>query len=151
MVRKLRGRWPSVSSRAATPAYHPYQGPGSRLPIPGTPLKLAAPVPRSLLVSPTSRLLVALLAGLALGALLPRLGAIPSARVVGLIEPVGVLWVNAVRMTVIPMVVSLLIVGIAGTSDVRAIGRIGTRALVACLTMLAVAAVCMALVAPPLM
>lgn len=54
-------------------------------------------------------------------------------------------------MTVIPMVVSLLVVGIAGTGDARAIGRIGVRALAVCIAMLAGAAVFMALVVPPLL
>src|SRR5881394_3354534 len=45
------------------------------------------------------------------------------------IAPVGTLWVNAIRMTVIPLVVSLLITGVASASDVRAIGRIGGKSL----------------------
>lgn len=46
------------------------------------------------------------------------------------IAPVGALWVNAIRMTVIPLVVSLLITGIASASDVKTIGRLGGRSLV---------------------
>ncbi len=46
------------------------------------------------------------------------------------IAPVGALWVNAIRMTVIPLVVSLLITGVASASDVKAIGRLGGRSLV---------------------
>jgi Na+/H+-dicarboxylate symporter len=38
--------------------------------------------------------------------------------------------VNAIRMTVIPLVISLLITGIASASDVKAIGRIGKRSLI---------------------
>ena len=41
--------------------------------------------------------------------------------------PIGTLWVNAIRMTVIPLVVSLLITGVASTTDVAAIGRLGAR------------------------
>src|ERR1700740_1085263 len=40
------------------------------------------------------------------------------------------LWVNAIRMTVIPLVVSLLITGVASVSDIRSIGRLGGRTLV---------------------
>jgi Na+/H+-dicarboxylate symporter len=42
---------------------------------------------------------------------------------------VGLLWVNAIRMTVIPLVVSLVITSIASVSDVSAIGRLGGRTL----------------------
>ena len=46
------------------------------------------------------------------------------------IAPIGTIWVNAIRMTVIPLVVSLLITGVASASDVKAIGRLGGRTLV---------------------
>ena len=46
------------------------------------------------------------------------------------VAPIGTLWVNAIRMTVIPLVVSLLITGVASASDVSTIGRIGGRTLV---------------------
>ncbi len=42
----------------------------------------------------------------------PFLEALP-----GLVEPLGALWVNAIRMTVIPLVVGLIITGIASTGD----------------------------------
>src|SRR5690349_17528890 len=102
-------------------------------------------------VTPTTRLLLGLLLGLAAGVMLPRLGGEVASRVAAVVEPVGVLWVNAVRMTVIPMVVSLLVVGIAGTRDTRAIGRIGGRGLLACVAMLGASAVFVAIVTPPLL
>ncbi len=86
-----------------------------------------------------------LLAGMAVGALgNPNLDAIAS-----WIEPLGTLWVNAIRMTVIPLVGSLLIVGVVGT-DVRAVGRIGGRAIGLFLALIAFAAALTALVTPPL-
>ena len=51
--------------------------------------------------------------------------------------PIGTLWVNAIRMTVIPLVVSLLITSVASMSDVSMIGRIGARTLAVFLAMLA--------------
>ncbi len=47
----------------------------------------------------------------------------------GLVEPLGALWVNAIRMTVIPLVVGLIVTGIASTQDSGAVGRIGGGAL----------------------
>lgn len=44
---------------------------------------------------------------------------------VALVEPVGTLFVNAIRMTVIPLIVSKLVVAVASTSDERAMKRIG--------------------------
>jgi proton glutamate symport protein len=53
------------------------------------------------------------------------------------IAPIGTMWINAIRMTVIPLVVSLLIVGVGSASDVKAIGRIGGRTLLMFLFLLA--------------
>ena len=55
------------------------------------------------------------------------------------IAPIGTLWVNAIRMTVIPLVVSLLITGVASASDVSAIGRLGGRTLAVFIAMLTAA------------
>jgi len=53
------------------------------------------------------------------------------------VVPIGTLWVNAIRMTVIPLVVSLLITGVASASDISVIGRIGRRTLAVFVAMLA--------------
>jgi Na+/H+-dicarboxylate symporter len=53
------------------------------------------------------------------------------------VAPIGTLWVNAIRMTVIPLVVSLLITGVASVSDISMIGRIGGRTMAVFLAMLA--------------
>lgn len=59
------------------------------------------------------------------------------------IAPVGTLWVNAIRMTVIPLVVSLVITGVASASDVKAVGRLGGRTLIVFISMLVVATLIM--------
>jgi len=66
------------------------------------------------------------------------------------ISPLGVLWVNAIRMTVIPLVVSLLITGVASTADMKAIGRIGGRTLMVFILLLAGTAVVVMPFAPAL-
>jgi proton glutamate symport protein len=53
------------------------------------------------------------------------------------VAPIGTLWVNAIRMTVIPLVVSLLITSVASVSDISMIGRLGGRTLAVFLAMLA--------------
>ena len=65
--------------------------------------------------------LAALIAGLALGAL----AGAPQA--VAVASFVGALWLNALKMTVIPLVVTLLVVGIAKSSEAAAAGRIAGR------------------------
>ncbi|MDQ3698839.1 MAG: dicarboxylate/amino acid:cation symporter, partial [Gemmatimonadota bacterium] len=101
--------------------------------------------------SPAARMLVALVAGLAAGtavAVWPH----PMARtVIATIEPVGTIWVNGIRMTVIPLVVALLVTGIAAAMDVRAVGRLGGRALLLFVAALSGAALLSGLIAPPLM
>src|ERR1051326_2326765 len=45
------------------------------------------------------------------------------------IEPVGIVWVNAIPLAVVPLVVSSLIVAVAQNGDTRRIGELGARAL----------------------
>lgn len=84
----------------------------------------------------STRVLVGLGAGLAGGAAIAASGSPGLARAAAAITPLGVLWVNAIRMTVIPLVISLLITGVASASDLRSIGRIGGRTLLAFLALL---------------
>src|SRR6185369_3050247 len=77
----------------------------------------------------STRVLVALGAGLAGGAAIAASGNARLLHAAEAITPVGVVWINAIRMTIIPLVISLLITGVAGASDIRAIGRIGGRTL----------------------
>src|SRR5437773_8461066 len=76
-----------------------------------------------------TRVLVALGAAIAGGTAIAAAGNASLLRAADTLTPVGTLWVNAIRMTVIPLVVSLLITGVASASDVRAIGRIGGKSL----------------------
>jgi proton glutamate symport protein len=94
----------------------------------------------------------ALVVGLLAGAALASSVAPGTAdRVVGLLEPIGTLWVNAVRMTIVPLVVSMLIVAVASSESLRSMGRLGGTALAFFLTTLTVIGVFTALLAPPLL
>ncbi|MEQ1689905.1 MAG: cation:dicarboxylase symporter family transporter [Gemmatimonas sp.] len=77
-----------------------------------------------------ARVLVSLGVAIAAGTAIGASGSASLQGAADAIGPVGTLWVNAIRMTVIPLVVSLLITGVASTSDVRAVGRLGKRILV---------------------
>lgn len=93
---------------------------------------------RSTSTSPTARVLVALLAGLALGIAIAMSRDARLLSAAEAIEPLGVLWVNAIRMTVIPLVVSMLITSIAERSTT--VGRLGGRALVVFASLLTLSA-----------
>ena len=91
-------------------------------------------------MSLTTRVLLALVAGLAAGMVIasstnPAVLAIP-----GYLEPVGTIWVNALRMIVVPLVVTSVVIGVNSLPDTRTIGRIGVRGLMLALLMLAIAA-----------
>jgi len=64
------------------------------------------------------------------------------------IEPLGTIFINAIRMTVIPLVVGSLISGVAAAPDVASIGRIGRRAISFYIVTLFMAAGFAALVGP---
>src|SRR3954454_17875086 len=83
------------------------------------------------------RVLIALVAGLAAGIAVSASQSRVLLAAVDALTPLGTLWVNAIRMTVIPLVVSLLITGVASASDIAQIGRVGRRTLVVFASMLA--------------
>ena len=85
----------------------------------------------------STRVLVALAAAVGGGALIAASGSRPLIDSADALAPIGTLWVNAIRMTVIPLVVSLLITGIASTTDLGTVGRIGGRTLVVFVLLLA--------------
>lgn len=90
--------------------------------------------------SQTNRVLIGLVAGLVFGIAISVSRNASLIAVASLLEPVGTLWVNAIRMTVIPLVVSLLIVGVASSADAGVVGRIGGRSLAVFLVLLAASA-----------
>ena len=66
------------------------------------------------------------------------------------VAPIGTLWVNAIRMTVIPLVVSLLVTGVAASAGIRELRAIGLRLLAACGGLMVLSAAVGLLVVPPL-
>lgn len=101
-------------------------------------------------MSLTTRVLIALVLGLAVGLVVLAHPTPLLLKLVGVIEPIGTLWVNAIRMTVVPLVVSLLITGVASSSNMRVVRGIGVRAVTSFLGLLAFAAVAGFLMVPPL-
>ena len=102
------------------------------------------------LSTPTSRVLLALVAGLLAGAAIAAIDVGRLYTAAAIIEPIGTLWVRALQMVLIPLVLSLLVTGIVTTVDTGGTGRLGATALGVFLALLAGTAVVSALVATPL-
>jgi Na+/H+-dicarboxylate symporter len=94
---------------------------------------------------------VALGAGIAAGVALSLVDPGVSRAIVAVLEPFGTLFVNAIRMTVVPLVVSSLIVGVASTEDRAMLARVGGRGILVFVLLLTLSGGLAALVTPPLM
>ena len=72
----------------------------------------------------TIRILLSLLAGLLAGFAISHLPAGPWMRIPAFLEPIGTIYINAIRVCVIPMVMASLIAGVAsaGGSQIRTLG-----------------------------
>ena len=105
---------------------------------------------RSPLRSQGVQVTLGLALGLMLGMLLSREATPSSATtsLLGVLDIIGTGWINAVRMTVIPLVVPLLIVGVAGGGDLSMTGRVGARAFGWMLVLLVACAAFSAFVSP---
>ena len=102
-------------------------------------------------MSLTTRVLLALAAGIGLGLLLSSTDAQFARSIVSIVEPAGTIFVNAIRMTVIPLVVSLLIVGIATSSSGAVVSRLGGRGIVVFVILLLASGIVGAVVATPML
>lgn len=100
--------------------------------------------------SPALLGLGALVVGLAAGIGVSASGSAGLQAAAVALEPIGALWVNAIRMTLVPLVVSLLVTSVSNFSDARSLGTLGARSVALFLALLAGAAVFSALVGPPL-
>jgi proton glutamate symport protein len=102
-------------------------------------------------VSLAIQMLIGLVAGLGVGVLI-SVTDLPWLRVlVPVVEPVGTIFVNAVRMTVIPLIMSRLILGVASSTDQRTVRRVGTFGFLLFVLTVLIASSLTALLGQPLM
>ncbi len=97
------------------------------------------------------QVLAALIAGLALGTGASVMDSDALRALSRGVEPVGTLFINAIRMTIIPLVVSSLVVGITSAPDTRTIGRLGGRALLFMVIAVSCSVALGVVLAPPLL
>jgi len=81
-----------------------------------------APARTSRVPSLTTQIFIGLLAGVLIGYLWPALGVS--------IKPLADMFLRMIKMIIAPLLFSTLVVGIAGSGDLRAMGRIGLKAII---------------------
>jgi Na+/H+-dicarboxylate symporter len=72
-------------------------------------------------VSLTTKIFIGLILGILLGWLKPDWGMA--------VRPLSILFLNLIKSVIAPLIFSTLVIGIAGTGDIRQVGRIGFKAL----------------------
>jgi Na+/H+-dicarboxylate symporter len=98
------------------------------------------------------RVLVGLVAGFVVGLALPHTPPTPaSGRLIAAAGTVGTLFINLIRMTVIPLVVSMLVSSVGSAAASRALARVGWRAAALAVTLLAIAATLTVAIAQPVL
>jgi len=73
-------------------------------------------------ISLTTKIFIGLVAGVLLGYLAPEWGIA--------MRPLSTLFLNLIKSIIAPLIFSTLVIGIAGTGDIRQVGRIGVKSLV---------------------
>src|SRR5512133_3595510 len=96
------------------------------------------------------KVLIGLFAGFAVGLAIAG-GAGPFAPAARFLEVAGTMWIAAIRMTVIPLVMSSLIAGVNRAPNPATIGRLGGRAITFFVVATVIAAVMAIVVGAPLM
>lgn len=79
-------------------------------------------------MSQPTRILAALAVGLLLGILTANAAFAPQATAI--LDPIGGLWLDALRMTIVPLIVALLINGITASAEAARSGRLAGRAVI---------------------
>ena len=110
----------------------------------------SSPAPRASHSAQGVRAIAALVLGFIVGVVVRAASPRLTVAMLAVADPVGSLWVNAIRMTVIPLVVSLMVTGIAQSTGTGAVARLGGRALAIFAGLLCVTALITALAAPPI-
>ena len=99
----------------------------------------------------TLRVLIGLGAGLLVGLALVDVPSTGAATVISVAATVGAIFINLIRMTVIPLVASMLVASVGSLASSGALGRAGARAALVAVALLAVAALVTIAIAAPVL
>ena len=80
---------------------------------------------KKLKISLATQILIGLILGIAVGAIFYG-----NANVQTYLQPIGDIFLNLIKMIVVPIIISTLIVGVAGTGDMKQLGRLGGKTLI---------------------
>mgnify|MGYP000552764472 FL=1 len=76
-------------------------------------------------ISLAMQILIGLVLGVIVGAVFYG-----NTDVQGYLQPFGDIFLNLIKMIVVPIIISTLIVGVAGTGDMKQLGRLGGKTLI---------------------
>ena len=102
-------------------------------------------------MSLTTRVLLGLVTGFLIGLALAGSQSAAAATLLAIAAPVGTIFINLIRMTVIPLVASMLVASVGSMAASGALGRAGVRAAAVAIVLLVVAALGTVLVAQPVL
>ena len=100
--------------------------------------------------SASTRILIGLGMGLIGGISFSLLDVPADSLLPSIIEPIGTLWVNGIRMTVVPLLMALMITAIAGQETTGTVAQLGGKTMALFVTMIVASSLFTFLVAPPL-
>jgi Na+/H+-dicarboxylate symporter len=105
----------------------------------------------SLLHNPSLRILIGLTLGLLGGIAVSFAESGFLSTLPALIEPIGALWVNGLRMTVIPLLMALLVTAIAGQQSTGVVAKLGGKTISLFIILIGIASFYTLILAPPLL
>ncbi|MBK3496656.1 cation:dicarboxylase symporter family transporter [Viridibacillus sp. YIM B01967] len=76
-------------------------------------------------ISLAIQILIGLVLGIAVGAIF-----YDNPKVEEYLQPIGTIFLNMIKMIVVPIIVSTLILGVAGTGDMKQLGKLGVKTLI---------------------
>src|SRR5690554_6839735 len=76
-------------------------------------------------LSLATQILIGLILGIIVGAIFYG-----NPNVETYLQPLGTIFLNLIKMIVVPIIVSTLIIGVAGTGDMKQLGRLGGKSLI---------------------
>lgn len=71
------------------------------------------------------QILIGLVLGIAVGAIFYG-----NPNVETYLQPIGKMFINMIKMIVVPIIISTLIIGVAGTGDIKKLGKLGGKTLI---------------------
>lgn len=99
-------------------------------------------------MSQSTRILAGLVLGLVAGIVVAAFAPGAVAGTVAVAQPIGATWLNALQMTVVPLVFALLVTGVAATAEAAQAGRLAGRAVALYVAVMAASAIAASFLTP---